>query len=246
MALRQTLTAKRAAALDKELMSTGGFSLDQLMELAGLAVAQAIYKTHPPSTHPRLLIACGPGNNGGDGLVAARHLHLFSYKPTVYYPKPSKGEHFTRLTTQLHSLHIPFTTDFRTALKDTDHVVDALFGFSFDPSGGIRAPFDDAIKAMSEAGVGVTSVDVPSGWGVDEGEGELKPDVLVSLTAPKGVVRGFRGRHFIGGRFVGEELARRWGVGVPPYEGTDQVVEAPVGDVVVVDGEEAEQGREKL
>ena len=41
------------------------------MELAGLSVAQAIQKEFEPSS---VLVVCGPGNNGGDGLVAARHL----------------------------------------------------------------------------------------------------------------------------------------------------------------------------
>lgn len=73
-------------------MSAGAFSIDQLMELAGLSVSQAVYKVHPPSKGRNILVACGPGNNGGDGLVAARHLHHYGYKPFIYYPKRSKNE----------------------------------------------------------------------------------------------------------------------------------------------------------
>ena len=62
-------------ALDK-----GAFSLDQLMELAGLACATAVGRTFPLSSHPRVLVACGPGNQGGDGLVAARHLCTFTFR----------------------------------------------------------------------------------------------------------------------------------------------------------------------
>ena len=50
------------------------YTLDQLMELAGQAVAHAVYHTYPPSTHPKITVFCGPGNNGGDGWVAAREL----------------------------------------------------------------------------------------------------------------------------------------------------------------------------
>lgn len=46
----------------------------QLMELAGLACAQTLAKVYPRDTHRRVLVCCGPGNQGGDGLVAARHL----------------------------------------------------------------------------------------------------------------------------------------------------------------------------
>jgi len=66
--------------VDEELMGPLGFSIDQLMELAGLSVASSILAEYPPSKSPRILIVAGPGNNGGDGLVAARHLYHFGYK----------------------------------------------------------------------------------------------------------------------------------------------------------------------
>lgn len=47
------------------------------MELAGLSVATAIKKTYPSDSYKTVAICCGPGNNGGDGLVAARHLRAF-------------------------------------------------------------------------------------------------------------------------------------------------------------------------
>jgi NAD(P)H-hydrate repair Nnr-like enzyme with NAD(P)H-hydrate epimerase domain len=46
------------------------------MELAGLSVAEAA-AAEIPEKNSRILVICGPGNNGGDGLVAARHLHHF-------------------------------------------------------------------------------------------------------------------------------------------------------------------------
>jgi len=81
-----------AQRIDLDLMSTGGYSLAQLMELAGLGVAQSIHSEYPPLTHNNVLLLCGPGNNGGDGLVAARHLKLFGYAPEIVYPK--KPERF--------------------------------------------------------------------------------------------------------------------------------------------------------
>lgn len=46
------------------------------MELAGLSVSQALYRVHPIQKGNRILVICGPGNNGGDGMVAARHLYF--------------------------------------------------------------------------------------------------------------------------------------------------------------------------
>ena len=72
-----------AVRIDEELMGDLGFSVDELMELAGLSVASAIAAEHSPRSHPRILIIAGPGNNGGDGLVAARHLYHFGFAPEV-------------------------------------------------------------------------------------------------------------------------------------------------------------------
>lgn len=69
-----------AVALDQDLMGPLGFSVDQLMELAGLSVACAVAEQTERS---KVLVLVGPGNNGGDGLVAARHLHHFGYQVEV-------------------------------------------------------------------------------------------------------------------------------------------------------------------
>ncbi|KAF2703777.1 meiotically up-regulated gene 182 protein [Pleomassaria siparia CBS 279.74] len=231
MALR-TLSAKNAAALDQELMSTGAFSIDQLMELAGLSVSQAVFKLQPISRGKRVLVACGPGNNGGDGLVAARHLFHYGYQPTVYYPKQSKNELYQRLAKQLKDLKVPFTEDFPSALQQTDHIVDAIFGFSF--SGQVREPFPKVIEALRDTKLPVLAVDAPSSWNIesgppDDGPGkDFMPEALISLTAPKPLVKWFKGRHFLGGRFLSPEMAEKYGLDVPEYEGLDQVVEVPV------------------
>jgi YjeF-related protein N-terminus len=103
------LTAAQAQAVDDELMSAAhGFSLDQLMELAGLSVACAIAEVYPPATHRRVLVLAGPGNNGGDGLVAARHLHHFGYTPAVCLPKRTDKPLYHGLAKQLECLRIAF------------------------------------------------------------------------------------------------------------------------------------------
>ncbi|KAF1953447.1 meiotically up-regulated gene 182 protein [Byssothecium circinans] len=231
MALR-TLSAKNAAAIDQELMSAGAFSIDQLMELAGLSVSQAVFKLQPLNKGGRILIACGPGNNGGDGLVAARHLHHYGYQPTIYYPKQSKNELYQRLRKQLEDLKVPFTNDFPSALRQTDHIVDAIFGFSF--SGEVREPFPSVIEALRDTKIPVLAVDAPSSWNIEDGPPDngpgkgFFPEALISLTAPKPLVKWFKGRHFLGGRFLSEEMAAKYELDVPKYEGLDQVVEVPI------------------
>ncbi|KAH8197459.1 hypothetical protein TruAng_008390 [Truncatella angustata] len=248
-ALLKTLSAKAAAALDKELMSSGAFSIDQLMELAGLSVSQAVYRVHPPSKGSRVLVACGPGNNGGDGLVAARHLWQYGYKPTIYYPKRSKNDLYQRLAKQLEDLDVPFVEDFSSAVQSTDHIVDAIFGMSEDPSpsvavlipfqgfsfsGEVREPFPAVIKALEKTELPVTSVDAPSSWSIEDGPPKagvgsaFMPEYLISLTAPKPLVKHFKGRHFVGGRFVAPSIAKKYDFEIPEYQGLDQIAEVSV------------------
>ncbi|KAH3668714.1 hypothetical protein OGAPHI_002468 [Ogataea philodendri] len=226
----RTIEAAKAALLDKELMSSMGFSIDQLMELAGLAVAQAVFKEYPPSSAKNCLILCGPGNNGGDGLVAARHLKLFGYTPKVYYPKPTNRPIFQGLTTQLENFNIAFVSDLPPELKSCDLIIDSLFGFSFKPP--IRSPFDSVIAQMLDAqnnGKHIVAVDIPSGWDVDAGpvSPEIKnyqPDLLVSLTAPKPCTKLLspHSSHYVGGRFIPQEFAQKWNIDLPPFHGVDQ------------------------
>ena len=95
------LTQDEAKEFDLWLMSPQGaaFTLPQLMELAGLTVATVISDFYPSSIlkNKRVLFATGPGNNGGDGLVAARHLATFAYTVTVYRPKSEKESDFFKV-----------------------------------------------------------------------------------------------------------------------------------------------------
>jgi len=210
-------------------MGLGAFSLEQLMELAGFACAVALERVYGTSSHPRVLVCCGPGNQGGDGLVAARHLNMFGYKPTIYLPKPGSKDHYKRLQTQCDNLNIPtFSSeaDLKAILPSSDVVLDAIFGFSFKPP--IRPPFDMALKLISDSNLPIVSVDIPSGWDVDKGNIHgvgLEPSVLVSLTAPKAGSKCFNGRHFLGGRFVPWEIAKNYDLNLPEYPGVEQVVE---------------------
>ncbi|KAI7855403.1 YjeF N-terminal domain-containing protein [Circinella umbellata] len=223
------LSQKVAQAIDEELMSTaGGFSVDQLMELAGLSVAQAVQKSFDKTQFPNILVCVGPGNNGGDGLVAARHLFHFGYKPTLYYPKQPNKDLYQRLLTQCRNLNVPIHHEF-PGDQTTDVFIDSIFGFSFH--GEVRDPFKDIIQTFEHTKKPIVAVDIPSGWDVEQGPTkhvQYHPDVLVSLTAPKLCVRHFKGkRHFLGGRFVPPHLAKQFDFQVPDFPEGDQVVELP-------------------
>ena len=103
--------------------------------------------------------------------------------------------------------------------------MDAIFGFSFH--GTPRAPFDTVITLLNQSSLPIVSIDIPSGWDVELGDihhcGIAKPDMLISLTAPKLCSQHFQGRfHYLGGRFLPPTLARKYSIVLPPYSGCDQ------------------------
>ena len=105
-------------------------------------------------------------------------------------------------------------------------MVDALFGFSFKPP--VRESFVPIMDALRSTRLPLASVDVPSGWDVEEGDKEgdgIKPDLLISLTAPKKCAEHFKGRHhYLGGRFVPQPMQEKYGLNLPEYPGQDSCV----------------------
>ncbi|XP_039153641.1 NAD(P)H-hydrate epimerase [Drosophila simulans] len=223
------LNQKEAIAVDQELFNEYKFSVDQLMELAGLSCAHAVAKCFPAEKHPRILVCCGPGNNGGDGLVAARHLALMGYTPTIYYPKPTAKPLFENLSHQCQQMDIcdvKVCPSVESAARDYDLILDALFGFSFKPP--VRADFFAVVELMQQTKLPIASVDIPSGWDVEKGkltECDVEPALLISLTAPKLCARQFRGEHhYLGGRFVPPALQRKYELNLPVYPGNELCV----------------------
>ena len=78
-------------------------------------------------------------------------------------------------------------------------IIDALFGFSFKPP--VRSDFLNILSLLSTTKTPVASIDIPSGWHVEDGDVNdtgLKPELLISLTAPKKCSAHFTGKyHFL-------------------------------------------------
>lgn len=228
------LNQSEAQNIDIELFNDYKYTIDQLMELAGLSVASAVSKSFPldslSNPNKKVLVCCGPGNNGGDGLVAARHLKMFGYSPEIYYPKRPNKDLFANLTIQCKRQSIPFIEDMPDYLyinEQYNFIVDAIFGFSF--RGDVRPPFDTIIDMLRSVSVPIASVDIPSGWNVENGNSNgIKPDVLISLTAPKLCAATFKGEHhYLGGRFVPKALEEKYHLDLPFFPGADCVVLLP-------------------
>jgi ADP-dependent NAD(P)H-hydrate dehydratase / NAD(P)H-hydrate epimerase len=174
------LSATEQLELDR-LAAEAGLPTRVLMENAGAAVAREVLKLRPRS----VAVCCGPGNNGGDGFVAARVL------------RESLGDAVTVVATARDKLKGDALTAAQAWLgpvasqvPQADVVVDAVFGsgLSRNPAGAEAA----AISAMNEArgrGARILAVDIPSG--VDSDTGAVYPihlaraDVTVTFHLPK-------------------------------------------------------------
>jgi ADP-dependent NAD(P)H-hydrate dehydratase / NAD(P)H-hydrate epimerase len=153
-------------AVDRWAIEDQGVPEGDLMEAAGTALAEAVAGLGPQGP---VRIVCGKGNNGGDGLVAARRLSEMGFGVDVL---------------ELFSGDLP--DDLDSWLAGSGAVVDAIFGTGFE--GAPRPPADAAIEAISRCGAPVVACDMSSG--VDASSGEVKgvaveADLTVSFHAAK-------------------------------------------------------------
>ena len=201
-----------------------------------ISVAAAV-QSLPCSTN-RVLVLCGPGNNGADGLVAARHLkqcHIGNTEcsVTVFFPKlatlTDSNHLYSRLVLQLNHEEVPIHTCYeKFFLEQTegqlesqyDVVVDALFGFGF--KGVMRSPYKEVVTFLNQSKLPILSVDVPSGCNENKERTSVfvqKPFALISLMAPKICVKNLFSNassnsclHFLGQPMLPKTLALQYGI----------------------------------
>ncbi|HZH17983.1 MAG TPA: NAD(P)H-hydrate dehydratase [Archangium sp.] len=218
--MRRALTAARMRAADQAAESRFGMPSPLLMENAGRWLADAARELGSPGS--RYVVVCGPGNNGGDGLVAARFLHISGLPVTLVLV----GDR-TKLTPESHrNLHAlePYGLQHpqppgEVEARAGDVVVDALFG-----TGLTRAPageFAEAIQHMLRwraAGAKVVAADIPSGLHTDTGE-PFSPCVEADITVTFGFLK--QGQVLEPGATLCGDL-RCVDIGIPPEAVTPQ------------------------
>ena len=173
----ELLTPEEMGRADRFAIDAGVPGLT-LMERAGLAVARAAAQL--ARTRGRIVVLCGPGGNGGDGLVAARYLRDWGYPTAVHLlggPDALRGD--TAEMAFRWKGGIAPAEDFSTA--GADLVVDALYGAGLSREvDGLAARCVGAINAFVAAGGKALAVDVPSG--LDGGTGQVR-GIGVTATA---------------------------------------------------------------
>lgn len=175
-----------------------GISERQLMEEAGLAVAQEAWMLLGSLDGRRIVVLAGPGNNGGDGLVAARHLCDWGADVTVWVARKRKD---ASLEPELEQREIPIIQGdadpsferLDALITSAELVVDALLGIGQKRPLEPEEPITVALHKLGAARKGfsppkVVAVDLPTGVNADNGavdEATVAPDITVTFGLPK-------------------------------------------------------------
>jgi ADP-dependent NAD(P)H-hydrate dehydratase / NAD(P)H-hydrate epimerase len=177
------ISANDMKALDQKTMSVYGIPGIILMENAGSAVADAtiavLVKGYPGEDIllKHILVVAGGGNNGGDGFVAARHLHNRGFNVKILLVgevAQLKGDALVNwgiiTSMNLHAYQVSSVSpeQVRALIDGCDCIIDAIFGIGLDKEvTGMTRRF---IQQINERGVPVIAVDIPSGLNADTGE----------------------------------------------------------------------------
>lgn len=232
----RTVTVKQMQKIDRDAVKKLGISSIVLMENAGRGAAEEILKDlkrrklvahvqvktsilglgseseFSKRAQPCIVIVCGPGNNGGDGLVVARHLLLHNIRTKVFVlvaENKLKGDVAIncKIFQKLKGL-IKFSVPPVSALRKADVIVDAIFGIGL--SRDVSGCFKQSIEDINKYSRNTISLDVPSGLDADTGKiygGCIKAEKTITFhLAKKGMFCGQ------GPKYTGKVLVKHIGI----------------------------------
>lgn len=231
------LASEEMADADREATERFGIGVPVLMEKAGLATATMARRYLGGNTvGSRVLCLAGKGNNGGDGLVAARYLANWGCRVQVFLGAP-RGELKELPAQQLRAAEAAGIdlSGPDSALPDAELIVDALLGYS--SRGNPREPVAGLIRRANESRIPILAVDLPSGLDASSGEAG-EPCIVANSTVTFGFPKtGFlnpKAAHFVGRLYladisVPDEIYRKHGMVGRPFKGEGLVELFPKG-----------------
>jgi NAD(P)H-hydrate epimerase len=237
------LVFSRASVRDVDRLAVEQYGIPSivLMENAALHLAEVALDLADEDEPPRILVVCGPGNNGGDGLAAARHLSNAGAHVQVLLSGPA--DRYTgdaainlgivqRMGLPLGVIGKPPASlaEAAAALGGCDILIDALLGTGLDQP--VREPLAGLIRSMNDMrdrGATVVSADLPSGLDADSGEPlgvAVKADTTVSFVGLKEGFLKLGAQPYIGEVIVADigapaDLTRRLGRRLAAHEPHD-------------------------
>ncbi len=245
------ITVEKSRYLETKA-NEGGLGFDEMMENAGRSAAEAI-RRRLGAKNKRAVVLVGPGNNGGDGLVAAHYLWTMGALVTCYIWKRDVDDDANFQRVQDDGLSIIWAEDdaereaLHGLLSNADVVVDALLGVGIslpvrenlrDFLAAVRGVLEErkapgglaeaVPPAAMEPGPLVVAVDCPTGLDCDSGEldpAALHADVTVTFAHPKVGLLRFPGAEAVGDLVVAD-------IGIPPELADDVELEMATPSLV--------------
>ena len=199
--MREVVTAAEMKALDSNTIQQAGIPSLVLMERAALQTADEITKHLKEKDRERILVVCGTGNNGGDGLAVARILHLRGFR-TWYYILGNEEKMTAETACQFKTAQyyqVPRANNLN--LNEYTTIVDAIFGVGL--SRPVEGKYGEVINELNQASAYKVAVDIPSGIDADTGFEKgtaFRADLTVTFAFRK------RGLCFYPGRMYGGEI----------------------------------------
>jgi len=189
----KAVTTAQIRQLDRRTIAAGVPGVE-LMDRAGAAVARTCAGILRSRGTRSVLLLAGKGNNGGDAIVAARHLVNMGCQPTLILLcrheelKGDPSQHFQRLVSGVRIVEMPGVKQMREIAAEVQPavVVDGLLGTGL--TGAVREPYVSAINFINELRRPVVAIDIPSGLDSDTGEVRgvcVRAEVTVTMGLPK-------------------------------------------------------------
>jgi NAD(P)H-hydrate epimerase len=204
------LTRRQVREVDRLAVARYHIPGEVLMENAALAAADAATNLIGPDRQGEILILCGGGNNGGDGLALARHLHNRRFDVKIFFtadPAKYLGEAKTNWQT-VQAMNLPATqADPQTIAHERPIlIVDAIFGTGLtEPP---RDPFAQIVAAVHKIGAPILAIDIPSGLDCDTGlplgAACILAQTTITFVAEKAGFASPQARQYLGEVIVGD------------------------------------------
>ncbi len=179
--------------IDRAAIERCGLPGAVLMENAGRSVADWLESELDGLRDARVAVVCGPGNNGGDGFVVARHLANRGARPDcLLLGRASQLKGDAALNARvlaaggLEVMEVDDAEDLEFMLDGCEAIVDAVFGTGLDREPSLL--YKQSFEAMNASDAFIISIDVPSGVNADTGEAyesAVQADMTVTMGLPK-------------------------------------------------------------
>lgn len=204
------LTTAQMVEVDRLMIEEWYISLALMMENAGRSLAEITRRFFGETVHgKRVIVLSGTGNNGGGGLVAARHLHNWGAQVDVVIVGSidrlkDASAHQRKIMEKMGLLSS------NPQLVTADVIIDALIGYGL--RGSPRSPIADWISKANSSQKPIISLDNPSGLDATSGvpsESCIQATITLTLALPKAGLFRTAGRPYVGELYLAD-------IGVPP------------------------------